>query len=167
MQRIVLAYSGGLKSAIAVPCLADAGAADIVTVTLCFGEGRELEAVRDSALAAGAVRAHVLDVLEEFTKDFFLRALKAGAAHAPGGAPGLALSRAIVARKLIEIAGIERAAMIAHGCAASDTRIDAAIAALQPGARVVAPAREWTFTRDELASFARDRRVPLPLAADR
>ena len=81
MQRIVLAYSGGLDTSVAIPWLAEKYGAEIVAVTLDLGQGRELEDVRDRALATGAVRAHVLDVREEFARDYVLPALKADAIH--------------------------------------------------------------------------------------
>jgi argininosuccinate synthase len=161
MQRIVLAYSGGLKSSVAVPWLADTHRAEIVTVTLDLGKGRDLEVVRDRALAIGAVRAHVLDVRDEFAKEFFLRALNAGVAYHPDRAVGPALTRPIIARKLVEIAAIERATIVAHACAAPDARIDTAVAALQPGIQIAAPARDWPFTPDGLAAYACERRMPL------
>ena len=79
MDRIVLAYSGGLDTSVAIPWLAEKYGAEIVAVTMDLGQGKELEDVRDRALAAGAVRAHVLDVREEFARDYVLPALKADA----------------------------------------------------------------------------------------
>ncbi|MFI5178535.1 MAG: argininosuccinate synthase domain-containing protein, partial [Vicinamibacterales bacterium] len=80
-RRIVLAYSGGLNASAAIPWLADTHGAEVMTVTLDLGQGGELEEVRDRALATGAVRAHVLDVREEFARDYILRALKADAIY--------------------------------------------------------------------------------------
>jgi len=75
MERIVLAYSGGLDTSVAIPWLAEKYHAQIVAVTLDMGQGKELEDVRDRALAAGAARAHVLDVREEFAREYVLAAL--------------------------------------------------------------------------------------------
>ena len=115
MERIVLAYSGGLDTSVAIPWLAGKYGAEIVAVTMDLGQGKELEAVRDRALAAGAVRAHVLDVREEFARDYVLRALKADAMYEDRYPMGTALGRPLIARKLVEIAAIEQAGAIAHG----------------------------------------------------
>lgn len=120
-QRIVLAYSGSPATVAAIPWLASTHNAEIVTMTLDVGQGRELEAVRQSALAAGAVRAHVLDVRDEFARDCISSSLSDGAGDAYPLA--CALARPLIARKLIEIAGIEEAMVIAHGGDAADHRV--------------------------------------------
>ena len=140
MERVLLGYSGGRESAIAIPWLAEAYGAEIVTLTLDLGQGGDLEDVRDRALAAGAVRAHVLDVREEFTRQYILRALKAGALFHDGRSTATMLGRPLIAQKLVEIAGIEQTTTIAHG-AADDPRIGVAARALNPAtSRFVTPA---------------------------
>jgi argininosuccinate synthase len=139
MKRVVLGYSGGRESAFAIPWLAEQYGAEIVTLTLDLGQGGDLEDVRDRALAAGAVRAHVLDVREEFTRQYILRALKAGALFRDGRSTATMLGRPLIAQKLVEIAGIEQTRAIAHG-AADDPRIAAAARALSPTITVVTPA---------------------------
>src|SRR5258708_9768606 len=116
MERIVLAYSGGLDPSVAIAWLKDKYDAEVIAVTLDLGQGRELTDVRDRALAAGAVRAHVLDVREEFARDYILPALQADAMYEDRYPMGTALGRPLIARKLVEIAAIEQAAAIAHGC---------------------------------------------------
>lgn len=138
MARVLLGYSGGRESAIAIPWLAEAYGAEIVTLTLDLGQGGDLEDVRDRALAAGAVRAHVLDIREEFTRQYILRALKAGALFQDGRSTATMLGRPLIAQKLVEIAGIEQTTTIAHG-AADDPRIGVAARALNPGITVVTP----------------------------
>src|SRR5205823_4592611 len=116
IDRIVLAYSGGLDTSVAIRWLAEKYHAEIVTVTMDLGQGKELEEVRDRALATGAVRAHVLDVREEFARDYVVPALKADAIYEDRYPMGTALDRPLIARKLVEIAAIEQASAIAHGC---------------------------------------------------
>ena len=107
-RRIVLGYSGDLETAVDIHSLAEAQQAEIITLTLDLGANRDLEEVRDRALAAGAVRAHVIDAREEFVRDFVLPSLQAGAVR--GGDPmAAALARPLVARKLAEVAAIEQA----------------------------------------------------------
>jgi argininosuccinate synthase len=166
MQRIVLAYSGGLDTSIAIPWLAETYGAEVIAATLDLGQGRELEAVRERAIAAGAVRAHVLDVREEFAQDYILPALQCGAIYEGGYPLATALGRPLIARKLVEIARIECATAIAHGCTGKgndQVRIDVAARALEPGMRVIAPARVWNMTRPDEIAYAATRGIPVPV----
>src|SRR5688500_12953304 len=100
MHRIVLAYSGRLDTSVAIPWLAEKYGAEVVAVTLDLGQGRELEDVRERALAVGAVRAHVLDVREEFAREFILPALQAGAIYEDRYPLATALGRPLISRRL-------------------------------------------------------------------
>ena len=111
-QRIVLAYSGDLETAATIPSLAEARDAEIVTLTIDLGGGRDLEEIRDRALVAGAARAHVIDAREEFVRAFVLPSLWAGALHDGGDPLAADLARPLVAGKLAEVAAIERAAEV-------------------------------------------------------
>ena len=169
MDRIVLAYAGGLDASIAIPWLADTFKAEVVTVTLDFGAGSELVEIRQRALALGAARSHVIDVREEFIRDYAMPALQAGAMHADRAPMATALTRPLIARKLVDVARMENATAVAHGCgAASDDglRFDALVAGLSPATRVIAPTRMWDMTRDEALTFARERGVPVPASFD-
>lgn len=142
-ERIVLAYSGGLDTSAAIPWLAERHHAEIVAVTLDLGQGGELEEIRDRALATGAVRAHVLDVREEFAREYILRALQAGALYEGRYPMATALGRPLIARKLVEIAAIEQATTIAHGSTGNDqVRIEITARALNPAIRVIALPRD-------------------------
>jgi len=142
-ERIVFAYSGGFDTSVAIPWLAERHDADIVTVTLDLGQGRELEEIRDRALATGAVRAHVLDVREEFAREYILPALQAGALYEGRYPMATALGRPLIAKKLVEIAAIEQTTVIAHGCTGNDqVRIEITARALNPDIRVMGLPRE-------------------------
>jgi argininosuccinate synthase len=117
---IVLAYSGGLRSSVAIPWLADRHAAEVVAVTLDLGQATDLGEIRDRALAAGAARAHVFDARDEFARDFVWPALRAGALLDGRYPMATALSRPLIAAKLVEIARIEGAVVVAHGSAGRD-----------------------------------------------
>jgi argininosuccinate synthase len=165
MTKIVLAYSGGLDTSVAVPWLVETYGAEVVTLTLDLGQGRELDDVRERALEAGAVAAHVLDVREEFARDYIVPALKAGAVYETSYPLATALGRPLVARKLVEVAHDEGATAIAHGCTGKgndQVRIDVSARALDPGIRVIAPAREWGMTRADEMAYARARGIPVP-----
>jgi len=141
MTRIVLAYSGSPATADAVERLAAAYAGEVVTLTLDLGQGKELEAVRDRALAMGAVRAHVLDAHDLFVREYLLHALKAGALADGDRSLVSVLTRPLIAQKLVEIAAIEQASEVAHSCPPGDDRIAVAVHALAPAltVRSVAP----------------------------
>src|SRR4029078_7562671 len=98
MKRIVLAYAGGLDPSVAIPWLREKYGAEIIAVTLDIGQGKELEEVRDRALAAGAVRAHVLDVREEFARDYIQPALKADAMYEDRYPMATSLGRPLIAQ---------------------------------------------------------------------
>jgi argininosuccinate synthase len=164
MQRIVLAYSGGFEASVAIPWLAEMYGAEIVAVIVDLGQGKELEDVRDRALALGATRAHVLDVREEFARDYVLPALKADALHQDKYRMGAELGRLLIARKLVDIAAIEQADVIAHGCTGSGRGpLEVAARALNPALKVLAPVRDWGMTRSEAIGYARAHDVAVPV----
>ena len=169
MKRIVLAYSGGLDTSIAIPWLMERHQAEIVTVTIDLGQGKELEEVRDRALATGAARAHVLDSREEFARDFVLSSLKADAIYEDRYPLATALSRPLIASRVVEIAGIEQADAVAFGCSGKGNdqiRFELATRALAPHLRVIVPAREWGITRHQKIDYARERGIPVPATDD-
>jgi argininosuccinate synthase len=164
-MRIVLAYSGGLDTSVAIPWLKEKYNAEIIAVTLDLGQGRELTQIRERAMAAGAVRCHVLDVREEFARDYILPALQAGAMYEERYPLATALGRPLIAKKLVEIAQMENATAIAHGCTGKgndQVRIDVSARAMDPTIQVIAPARVWNMTRPEEIEYARVRNVAVP-----
>jgi argininosuccinate synthase len=164
-MRIVLAYSGGLDTSVAIPWLKENYNAEVIAVTLDLGQGRELTEIRGRAMATGAVRCHVLDVREEFARDYILPALQAGAMYEERYPLATALGRPLIAKKLVEIAQMEHATAIAHGCTGKgndQVRIDVSARAIDPKIQVIAPARVWGMTRPEEIEYARVRNVPVP-----
>jgi argininosuccinate synthase len=148
MERIALAYSGELDPSIAIPRLAERYGAEIITVTMDLGQGKErLEEIRDRALATGALRAHVVDVRDEFARGYIVRALKAGFLGGADAPSGDVLSRPLVAQKLVTIAHIEQATAVAWGDADGDAGLRAiTVRSLDPMLKVLAPAGEWAAT---------------------
>jgi argininosuccinate synthase len=164
-MRIVLAYSGGLDTSVAIPWLTEKYGAEVVAVTMDLGQGRELDHVRERALAVGAVRAHVLDVREEFASDFIIPALQAGAIYEDRYPLATALGRPLIAKHLVRIAEMEGATAIAHGCTGKgndQVRLDVSARALNPSIKVIAPAREWGMTRPDEIEYARRLGIPVP-----
>jgi argininosuccinate synthase len=169
MNRIVLAYSGGLDTSVAIPWLKARYNADVIAMTMDLGQGKELEDVRNRALAAGAARAHVLDVREEFASTYVVRALKADALYEDRYPMATSLGRPLIAKKLVELAGIEQATAIAHGCTAEENdrfRFDTYARALNPSLEVLAPVCEWQMTRPEVVAYAGTHGIPVPAAVE-
>src|SRR4026209_1361668 len=169
MKRIVLAYSGGLDTSVAIPWLTEKYGAQIIAVTLDLGQGRELNQIRERAMSTGAIRCHVLDVREQFARDYILPALQADALYEERYPLATALGRPLIAKKLVEIAQMENASAIAHGCPGKGNgqgRIDVSARAIDPRRTGVAPAREWDMTRAEEIEYARVRRVAVSATSE-
>jgi argininosuccinate synthase len=169
VPRIVLAYSGGLDTSVAIPWLAERFNADIVAVTLDLGQGRELEAIKERALATGAVASHVVDVKDEFASRFILPALQANALYEGQYPLATALGRPLIAKALVEIAHAEGASAIAHGCTGKgndQVRLDVGVRALDPSLSVVAPARMWGMTRTDEIEYAQARGIAVPATVE-
>ena len=170
MDRIVLGYSGGLDTSVAIPWLAEKYRAEIVTVTMDLGQGKELDDARERALALGAVRAHVLDLRGEFARDFVLPALQAGAVYEDRYPLATALGRPLISKHLVDIARLEGATAVAHGCGTEKgndaVRIELAVRTLNPDLEVLAPLALWDVTKQEKVAFAKKRGIPVPVGAD-
>jgi argininosuccinate synthase len=162
----VLAHSGGLDTSVAIPWLREKYDAELIAVTLEIGQRRELNQIRERAMSTGAIRCHVLDVRDEFARDYVLPALQAGALYDERHPMATALSRPLIAKKLVDIAHMENATAVAHGCAARGNdhmRIDSCVRAIDPAVTVIAPVGEWGMTRQEEIAYARARNVPVPV----
>jgi argininosuccinate synthase len=164
-----MAYSGGLDTSVAIPWLAEQYGAEVITVTLDVGQGRELADVRERALALGAVRAHVIDAREEFLRDYIVPALHAGALYEDRYPLATALARPLVAKRMVEVARMERASAVAHGCRGKgndQVRLDVSARAFEPTIRVIAPAREWDMSRQDAIEYARARQLAVPTTVE-
>jgi argininosuccinate synthase len=169
MTKIVLAYSGGLDTSVAISWLREHHQADVIAVTLDLGQGGELNQIRGRAMGAGALRCHVLDVREEFARDYILPALQADALYEDRYPLATALGRPLIAKKLIEIAQMENASAIAHGCTGKgndQVRIDVSARAIDPKITVIAPAREWGMSRPQELEYARERNITVPVTKE-
>ena len=165
-EKIVLAYSGGLDTSVAIRWLQEKYNADIATLTMDLGGKVDLEAARQRAVSIGAIRADVLDAREEFIREYVWPALQAGALYEGVYPLATALGRPLIAKHLVRIAQEESAFVIAHGCTGKcndQVRFDVSAAALAPSFKVFAPAREWGMTRDDEIAYAQERSIPLDL----
>ena len=167
MTRIVLAYSGGPASSIAIPWLSELRDAEVVTVTVDLGQAEPLDGIRVRALGSGAVRAHVLDRRDVFARHHLLPAVQAGAMDIDSDASMAALARPLIAHALVEIAEIEGVTLVAHAAVdpAEIAEIDAAVHAIDPKMQVLHVTHGWAPGSAELAEYARVRGIPLLLPA--
>jgi argininosuccinate synthase len=159
---VVLAFAGGIHASAAIPWLMDTMGVDVVTVTLDVGQGNELGELRARALTCGAVRAHVVDARDDFARDVLFPTL--GLSPDRGSRAISALPWPLIARKLIEVARIENAGAVAHG--STDPAFDEAIRAIDSSIPIIAAARQWSMGDTDLATYARDRRLPVQSMAD-
>ncbi|MFD1172661.1 argininosuccinate synthase [Oceanobacillus picturae] len=168
-EKIVLAYSGGLDTSVAVKWLQDKYNYDVIAVALDVGEGKDLEFVKEKALKVGAIKSYVIDAKELFANQFVLPALKSNLLY-EGKYPLIsALSRPLIAKVLVNIAEKEGAIAVAHGCTGKgndQVRFDVAFTALNPSLKIVAPVREWAMSREEEMKYAKEHGIPVPVDID-
>ncbi len=166
-EKVILAYSGGLDTSVAITWLMKDY--DVVAVCMDVGEGKDLDFIHDKALKVGAVESYVLDVKDEFAEEYVLPALQAHAYYEQKYPLISALSRPVISKKLVEIAHKTGATTIAHGCTGKgndQVRFEVAIAALDPNLKVIAPVREWKWSREEEIEYAKANGVPVPADLD-
>ena len=165
-ETVVLAYSGGLDTSVAVPWLRETQGHEVVTLTVDVGGGVDAAAVQRRALAGGARRAIVVDARSAVVTDYIWPALQAGSLYQGQYPLATALARPLIARLLVDAAHEAGAGLVAHGCTGKgkdQVRFDVAVAALDPSLRVIAPMRVGMgMTRDEELAYARERGIDVP-----
>src|SRR4051812_11285193 len=168
-ERVVLAYSGGLDTSVAIPYIAQESGAEVIAVAVDLGQGGEdLEVIRERALACGAAEAVVADAKEEFAADFCFPALKANALYMDRYPLVSALSRPLIVKHLAAAAAEHGGTTVAHGCTGKgndQVRFEAGLAALDPSLKVIAPARDFAWTRDKAIAFAEEKGLPIDVSA--
>ena len=163
-ERIVLAYSGGLDTSVCLKWLSLRGY-DVIAMLADVGQGDSMTVARKRALAAGASKVCILDLKREFVRDYAFRALRAHAVYEGKYLLATALSRPLIAAKLVDVAHREGATAIAHGCTGKgndQVRFEVTVAALDPSLNIIAPVREWELkSREEEIEYARQHRIPI------
>ena len=166
-EKVILAYSGGLDTSVAITWLDKDY--DVIAVCMDVGEGNNLDFIHDKALKVGAIESHVIDVKDEFAEDYVLVALQGHTFYERKYPLVSALSRPLISKKLVEIAHKTGATTIAHGCTGKgndQVRFEVAIASLDPSLKVIAPVREWKWSREEEINYAKANGVPIPADLD-
>lgn len=165
-EKVVLAYSGGLDTSVAIKWLQEKYHYDVIAVAMDVGEGKDLDFIKEKALKVGAIKSYVFDVQKEFAQDFVLPALKANALYEGQYPLVSALSRPLIAKWLVKIAREEGAVAVAHGSTGKgndQVRFDVSVTALAPDLKIIAPVREWGMTRDEEIAYAEKHNIPIPI----
>jgi argininosuccinate synthase len=168
-ERVVLAYSGGLDTSVAIPYLAEQTGAEVIAVAIDVGQGGEdLNAIRQRALDCGAAESEVIDGRDEFAADYCLPAIRANALYMDRYPLVSALSRPLIVKHLVAAAKKYGGTIVSHGCTGKgndQVRFEAGIGALAPDLKVLAPARDFAWTRDKAIAYAEEKGLPIDVTA--
>lgn len=164
-DRVVLAYSGGLDTSVAISWIGKETGAEVVAVAIDLGQGGEdLDVVRQRALDCGAVEAVVVDARDEFADDYCLPTVQANAMYMSRYPLVSAISRPLIVKHLVEAAKFHGASTVAHGCTGKgndQVRFEVGIRALAPDLEVIAPVRDYAWTREKAIAFAEENALPI------
>ncbi|MFC1860437.1 argininosuccinate synthase, partial [Chloroflexota bacterium] len=165
-DKVVLAYSGGLDTSVAIKWLKEKYNLDVIALTIDVGNERDFSAVKQKALKVGALKALVIDAKELFVKYFVFPSLQADALYEGQYPLATALSRPLMVKLMVDTALAEGASAVAHGCTGKgndQVRFDVGFNALAPDLKIIAPAREWGMTREETIAYAQKHGIPIPI----
>jgi argininosuccinate synthase len=163
-DKVVLAYSGGLDTSVMVPWIGEKYNMDVVTFTVDLGQGEDIHKIKQKALKTGAVDAVAQDARNLFVDCFVWPALMAGALYEGKYPLATALGRPLIAKLMVDVAKQHGAKAVAHGCTGKgndQVRFDVTFQTLDPNLRIIAPVREWKWTRDEEIKFAEKHNIPV------
>jgi argininosuccinate synthase len=171
MDKIVLAYSGGLDTSIIIPWLKENYAYEVIACCVDLGQGEELDQIQEKAIKSGASKIYIEDLQEEFVKDYIFPVLKSGAIYEKKYLLGTSFSRPLIAKKLVEIARQEKAVAICHGATGKgndQVRFELSIKALNPELKIIAPWREWDIrSREDAIDYATAHGIEVPVSKEK
>jgi argininosuccinate synthase len=166
MERVILAYSGGLDTSVAIRWIKEKYGAEVITLTVDVGQGDDFQAIEQKALKVGAIKHHYFDMKDEFAKKYAFAGIKANVLYEGKYPLSTALARPLIVEKLVEVARKEKASAVAHGCTGKgndQVRFDVGVKSLSPDLRIIAPIREWNMTRAEEIKYANQNGIPIPV----
>jgi argininosuccinate synthase len=165
IKKVVLAYSGGLDTSIIIPWLREVYDCEVIAMAANLGQGEELTGLKEKAIATGAAKVYIEDLRREFVEQFIFRTLRAGAVYEDKYLLGTSFARPLIAKRQIEIAEIEGADAVSHGCTGKgndQVRFELTYKALNPKLAVIAPWREWDIrSREDAIDYAEKKEVPI------
>ena len=163
-DKVVLAYSGGLDTSVAIKWLQDKYNLDVIAVAINVGQPPSSDDIVARALRNGAIKAEFIDAKKEFVQDYIFPTLKGNAMYQDVYPLSTATARPLIVKKLVEVAQREGAKYIAHGCTAKGTdqvRFDVGIISLDPSLKIIGPMREWVMTREEEIDYAKENGIEI------
>jgi argininosuccinate synthase len=167
-EKFVLAYSGGLDTSVLIKYLQEKYKAQVITVTVDVGQQEDIKAAGEKAKKLGALKHYTIDAKDEFAKDYIFPAIKANALYEGKYPISTALSRPLIAKKMVEVAEKEGATGLVHGCTGrgnDQVRFDVTLGSLAPDKKIIAPVREWGMTREEEIAYAKTKGIQVSDAA--
>jgi argininosuccinate synthase len=171
IEKVVLAYSGGLDTSAILKWIKKTYECEVVTLTADLGQGEELDGLEEKALSTGATKAYVVDLQEEFVADYVFPMFRANAVYEGGYLLGTSIARPLIARKLVEIALEEGAQAVAHGATGKgndQVRFELSTLALAPQLKTIAPWREWDLcSRTDLLAFCQENGISVPVTREK
>lgn len=171
MEKVILAYSGGLDTSIIVTWLKENYDVEVIAACIDVGQGEDMEAIKEKAIKTGASKVYVEDLKEEFVTKYLYNAIKAGALYEGKYLLGTALARPSMAKRLVEIAHAEGAKYICHGCTGKgndQVRFEVGIAAFDPSIKIIAPWRIWDIkSREDAIDYAQAKGIDIPVTKEK
>jgi argininosuccinate synthase len=167
--KVVLAYSGGLDTSMMLKWIQEEYDMDVISCIVDVGQGKDMKAVEEKAWNLGVLNHYTFDAKEEFAREYVFPAIKANALYMGTYPVSSSISRPLIAKKVVEVAEVEGAQAVAHGCTGKgndQVRFDLTFKALNPGLKIIAPVREWKFDRHSQIQWAKEHGVPVPVTAD-
>ena len=171
VNKVVLAYSGGLDTSIIIPWLKENYGCEVVAMAADVGQGEELDGLREKAITTGASKIYIEDLRQEFVREYIWPTLRSGAIYEGKYLLGTSFARPVIAKRQVEIALIEGADAVAHGCTGKgndQVRFELTFKALAPQLKVIAPWREWDIkSREDAIDYAAARKIPITASKEK